>query len=191
MFVLTALVASSCAGGVEPEVLGTPAPASGEPEPEMLTIDERRAAPFRTVSSGAVVPQRSTGDAVEAIDPDTMPAATPSPAPPGRGRSEATGRTHRVEWGQTWFGIARLYAVTRAALAAANPGFDPERLRAGDVLRIPVGAGEGARMHTVGSGDTLWNISRRYGVGVDALREANGVEGNEIHIGQVLIIPER
>lgn len=203
---LTALLSSGCAGSAEPPVLGTPAPAASEPEPEpepeMLSVQERRAAPFRTVSSGGVVPHRSTvaangaGEGSGAADADGDGATTDrarsraaaEPVRSGDAAAGGAGRTHRVEWGQTWFGIARLYSVTREALAAANPGVDPELLRAGDVLQIPGGAG--ARTHTVGSGDTLWNISRRYGVELAALRSANGIEGNEIRIGQVLIIPE-
>lgn len=207
---LTSLLSAGCAGSAEPAVLGTPAPTAAEPEaepePDMLSVEERRAAPFRTVSSGSVVPHRVTGAADGAANrvgegsaatdaggngATADRAQSPAAADPDRSSDAAVGgrgRTHRVEWGQTWFGIARLYSVTREDLAAANPGVDPELLRAGDVLRIPGDAG--GRTHTVGSGDTLWNISRRYGVGLAALRSANGIEGNEIRIGQVLVIPE-
>lgn len=39
--------------------------------------------------------------------------------------------------------------------------------------------------------ETLWRIARRFGVTVDRLREANGLEGNLIIEGQTLVIPGR
>ena len=43
--------------------------------------------------------------------------------------------------------------------------------------------------HTVVKGDTLYNISKRYAVTIDALQSANGLYGNTIGLGQVLTIP--
>jgi len=44
--------------------------------------------------------------------------------------------------------------------------------------------------HRVASGDTLWDIARKYDVSVDALVRANGLRsGNFIRIGQVLNLP--
>lgn len=43
--------------------------------------------------------------------------------------------------------------------------------------------------HTVTSGDTLYGLSRRYGVSVGALKEANGLTGDVIRTGQALSIP--
>jgi len=43
--------------------------------------------------------------------------------------------------------------------------------------------------HTVTKGDTLYNISKRYAVTIDALQSANGLFGNTIGLGEVLTIP--
>jgi membrane-bound lytic murein transglycosylase D len=43
--------------------------------------------------------------------------------------------------------------------------------------------------HVVRRGDTLSTISRRYGVSVAALREANGLNSSTIHPGQSILIP--
>ena len=43
--------------------------------------------------------------------------------------------------------------------------------------------------HTVTKGDTLYNISKRYAVTVDAIQSANGLYGNTIGLGQILTIP--
>ena len=43
--------------------------------------------------------------------------------------------------------------------------------------------------HTVERGDTLFNISRRYGTSVAAIQNANGLTGDLIRIGETLRIP--
>ncbi len=46
-----------------------------------------------------------------------------------------------------------------------------------------------AQTHVVQPGETLFRIALNHGVTVDALRAANGIVGNTIYAGQVLIIP--
>lgn len=137
-------------------------------------------------------PPASTSRAAGAASARTTPA--PSGATGSRpAASAATGsmRTHRVEWGETWLGVARQYSVTASALAAANPDVDPERLRSGTVLRIPRSAAGAAarRTHVVGTGDTLFGIARRYGVSPDAVRRANQLTDDVVRLGQTLVIP--
>lgn len=55
------------------------------------------------------------------------------------------------------------------------------------IQSLPFGGGE--RIHTVQSGDTLYNISRRYGVTVEQLKQRNNLAGDMIRVGQQLIIP--
>ncbi len=47
-----------------------------------------------------------------------------------------------------------------------------------------------AQMHTVVKGDTLYNISKRYNLTVDALKWKNGLSDNTLSLGQVLTITE-
>jgi cell wall-associated NlpC family hydrolase len=44
--------------------------------------------------------------------------------------------------------------------------------------------------YTVKPGDSLSKISRSYGISVEALKEANGLEGNYLKTNQVLLIPD-
>ncbi|OWM78726.1 uncharacterized protein LOC116195606 [Punica granatum] len=41
----------------------------------------------------------------------------------------------------------------------------------------------------IAKGDTLWGLSQKYGVPVDAIKEANGLTGDTIYAGRKLIIP--
>lgn len=100
-------------------------------------------------------------------------------------------RTYTVEPGDSWLGIARDHDVSYSALAASNPGVDPERIRIGQILRIPPQGGEAdrTRRHQVRTGDTLWGIARRYNVSADLIRRANDLAEDRIRLGQILIIP--
>lgn len=56
-----------------------------------------------------------------------------------------------------------------------------------------VGGGAAAqtpRIHVVEAGETLFRISRTYGLTVDRLRELNGIEGDTIEIGQRLRVSD-
>lgn len=50
-------------------------------------------------------------------------------------------------------------------------------------------ARSGSRYHTVSRGETLYSLSRRYGVTVSDLQRTNQIHGTTISIGQVLTIP--
>ena len=58
-------------------------------------------------------------------------------------------------------------------------------------LLVPLGAAAQApRVHVVEAGETLFRISRTYGVSVDRLRALNGLEGDNIQVGQRLRIAD-
>jgi N-acetylmuramoyl-L-alanine amidase len=50
-------------------------------------------------------------------------------------------------------------------------------------------AREAHRRHVINRGETLAAIAREYDVSLDSLRSANGIQGDDIQIGQVLTIP--
>ncbi|YCM44030.1 LysM peptidoglycan-binding domain-containing protein [Verrucomicrobiaceae bacterium 227] len=69
--------------------------------------------------------------------------------------------------------------------AATPPAYNPP---AAVAPAAPVASGG---QHMIQKGDTLWGISRRYSVSVEALQQANGLTGTNIIEGRTLIIPGR
>jgi len=45
------------------------------------------------------------------------------------------------------------------------------------------------KYHKIAKGDTLWGLSRKYGVSVSSLQRTNGISGSNIRIGRTLKIP--
>ena len=113
---------------------------------------------------------------------------------------------HRVRRGETLSAISRQYGVPMAAIQDAN-GIRGSVIHPGDSLLIPAGAGGSSatlaalaaprediasqlperqkpaapprpKVHVVKSGDSLWTVSRKYGVSVPALASANGLSSN-------------
>jgi membrane-bound lytic murein transglycosylase D len=111
---------------------------------------------------------------------------------------------HKVRRGETLSAIARQYGVPMVALQQAND-IRGSVIHPGDSLLIPTGfpdstvtlaalaaaprddiaaqlpehqkspASKKPKVHVVKSGDTLWDVARRYGVTVPALASANGL----------------
>ncbi|MEM7729310.1 MAG: LysM peptidoglycan-binding domain-containing protein [Pseudomonadota bacterium] len=48
-----------------------------------------------------------------------------------------------------------------------------------------------AAHHLVVEGDTLYGLSRRYGLSLSELQQANGLDGAAIALGQTLTIPQK
>lgn len=103
---------------------------------------------------------------------------------PGPGTGSVT---YTVKAGDTLWLIARRYGTTVEAIKQAN-GLTSNALQIGQVLRIPVSQDPYVE-YTVRAGDTLWELSRRYGTTVEAIKQANGLTSNILQIGQVLRIP--
>ena len=94
---------------------------------------------------------------------------------------------YTVKAGDSLWLIAQRYGTTVSAIKQAN-GLTSDVLQIGQVLRIPVSQSPYVE-YTVRAGDTLWELSRRYGTTVETIRQANGLTSNVLQIGQVLRIP--
>ena len=91
---------------------------------------------------------------------------------------------HVVKKGETLFSIATRYNLTIKAVTDVNPSLNPNNLKEGSSLTIPVLA-----IHTVGPGDILRVVGGKYGVTVKAIMTANAKDKNVAARGEKLIIP--
>lgn len=96
-----------------------------------------------------------------------------------------------VRAGDTLWAIAREYGTTVEAIARENRIADPNRIFAGERLRITLPArGSGEEIYTVRRGDTTISIAGKFGVTLSALEDRNGLErGETIYAGDKLSIP--
>jgi len=109
----------------------------------------------------------------------------PTVTPPTTGET-----TYTVKSGDNLYDIARRYNNTVDAIKRAN-NLTSNLLRIGQQLIIPSSTPpvSGGTIYTVKSGDNLYDIARRYGTSVDAIKRANNLTSNLLSIGQQLIIP--
>ena len=96
-----------------------------------------------------------------------------------------------VRAGDTLRAIAREYGTTVEAIARENRIADPNRIFAGERLRITLPArGSGEEIYNVRRGDTPISIAGKFGVTLSALEDRNGLErGETIYAGDKLSIP--
>ena len=114
----------------------------------------------------------------------------PAPSPAGGGKAQ-----YRVERGDSLWEISRRFGVTVASLREWNRLPEGQPLMPGRKLRVapdgppraPASAGREKVQYRVERGDSLWEISRRFGVTVASLREWNRLpEGQPLMPGQKL-----
>ena len=104
---------------------------------------------------------------------------------------------HRVQAGETLSEIAAYYDSSPETLMKINALRSADAIRPGQRLVIsrPLADKEqsqfeqGDVIHVVRRGQTLSGIARQYGVSIDALKEANGLNTTTIYVGQRLRIP--
>ena len=99
---------------------------------------------------------------------------------------------YTVKAGDTLYGISNQYGVSVTELAELN-GISGSNLSIGTVLKIPGKSGVNPNnmfMYTVKSGDTLYNIARKYNTTVNDIINLNYLKSNNLSVGQVLRIPE-
>ena len=96
-----------------------------------------------------------------------------------------------VRAGDTLWAIAREYGTTVEAIVRENRIVDPNRIFAGERLRITLPArGSGEEIYNVRRGDTPISIAGKFGVTLSALEDRNELErGETIYAGDKLSIP--
>jgi LysM repeat protein len=128
-----------------------------------------------------------------------QPTATPTPIPP---------LAHQVQPGETLLAVAETYDTTVDAILGLNPDVEPNLLVEGQILLIPAASPTPAPtatlapgqptptppeflVHVVASGETLSDISEKYGIAVELIQAANDLPLGEdtIQVNQSLVIP--
>lgn len=116
------------------------------------------------------------------------------------GTAPSGSRVHTVRRGETLGGIARRYKVSVASLKSWN-NLSSNTIRAGQKLRVggkvapgrsgskSVASSARPAAHVVRSGETLTSIAKRYGVTVQAIKNANDMSSSRLRAGQKIRIP--
>ncbi|MEA4882551.1 MAG: LysM peptidoglycan-binding domain-containing protein [Clostridia bacterium] len=114
---------------------------------------------------------------------------------------------YTVREGDSLFLIARRFGTTSNSIRSAN-GLAGDWIYPGQALYIPnaspgqtqpptgstgpsVPPSQSSTTYVVREGDSLYLISQRHGVSIDAIRAASGLAGDWIYPGQVLRIPSQ
>ncbi|MBY6037114.1 LysM peptidoglycan-binding domain-containing protein [Fictibacillus nanhaiensis] len=133
-------------------------------------------------------------------------AAAPKPTTVynANGTIVTSGTVHKVQRGETLWGISKKYNTTVAAIQKLNL-LKSTTIRVGQSLKVsghaqqvvptltakPVTtkvASSTTTTYTVKSGNTLYGISKSYGVSVKQLKESNNLKSSAIYPGQKLVI---
>lgn len=141
------------------------------------------------------------------LHPPAPVAVTPAAAPPSAAPPSVAPVIHVTRAGDTLWDLAVRYGTTVAAIAAANGLNNPSLIRVGQAIAIPQAAAATAPapvlaaaapaavpspasvVHVVQRGETLWAISARYGVSIQAIVAANSLaSASFIRTGQRLTI---
>lgn len=141
-----------------------------------------------------------TQDVTSVVPPAPFNPPPPPPEPVVTGSAE-----HTISKGESFYTIGKKYGVGFKAIADANPGVNPARLKIGQKIVIPAAKTPSAsvgslapapaasesttKTYKVKSGDNLGKIGKAFGVTPKQLRAANNLKTDQIKVGQTLKIP--
>ncbi len=96
---------------------------------------------------------------------------------------------HKVESGETLYGISKKYRVSVTDIKNWN-GMEDNNIDLNQELLIlsKDQSNVSGKTHKVAAGETLYSISKKYNIGVQRLKSLNKLASNNLEIGQVLII---
>lgn len=128
-----------------------------------------------------------------------------------KGKESQKGETfHTIQAGETLYKLTTMYNVSAKAICEANPGLSAENFRIGQVILIPLEEEQTATatqtpteqptiqgpvvprckdMHKVKRRETIFSVSREYGISEQELIDANPELKKGMKKGQYLCIP--
>jgi LysM repeat protein len=101
---------------------------------------------------------------------------------------------HSVGEKETLYGISRRYGASIESILQYNPTADAG-LEIGQILKVPytpkksaLVRASGGITHTVSPKETMYSISKQYGVTIEEIKQWNNLSDNALSIGQQLVI---
>jgi LysM repeat protein len=100
---------------------------------------------------------------------------------------------HKVDEKETLYAISRRYGASVEVIQQSNPGLS-STLEVGQILKVPYekkavkSIPAGATTHKVAPKETMYSISKTYGVSVDELKKWNNLTDNSLSVGQEIIV---
>jgi LysM repeat protein len=100
---------------------------------------------------------------------------------------------HKVDEKETLYAIARRYGASVESIRTSNPGIT-STLEVGQIIKVPyvikatVKSTSSGNTHKVAAKETMYSISKAYGITVDDLRKWNNLTDNALSVGQELFI---
>ncbi len=200
--------------GADRVVIVRPEDPSGSPATTNPTVPVTTPAPVnRPVVTTTPVPvsPTPTPTPVTTTRPAVVPPSivkAPSPAPPKAATVGGRTMNHSVAPGQTYYSISKLYGVSIENLLEANGLTEADKLSVGQTLvvrNVPAGFPLGQEVqptppstkpaqnglviyHTVEKGETMFRVSKLYGVTIEQIQAWNQLPDATVKIGQRLRI---
>lgn len=99
---------------------------------------------------------------------------------------------HKVDAGETLYGLSKRYGTSVDDILKFNPTADGG-LEIGQIVKIPYVRSvkqvpSNGSIHRVAEKETLFSISRMYGISVDDIKSWNKLTSNSLSVGQELVI---
>lgn len=101
---------------------------------------------------------------------------------------------HKIQKGETAYFIAQKYKVSVDEIYKLNPE-SQNGIKDNQIIKIPVHSPQKTNQeqqitHDVGEKETLYGLSKKYNVSVEAIQNANPILASGLQVGQELIIPQ-
>jgi membrane-bound lytic murein transglycosylase D len=169
---------------------------------EVGTVLRLSAKPGTTPTpSTAVAPAPTANKPTTPTTVTAAPAPKPTPPAPTTTAPKLVQQTYKVQPGDTISVIATMYDVEWSDVSRWNKVYSSKDLKPGQSLTLWVPSGFKARPHpgppkpppkptsyTVRSGDTLSEIAERFDVALNDLASWNGLKGDVLPAGKVLVL---